>query len=373
MRVLIVAGVTGGHIYPGLAVANEIRKRNKDAVIEFVGVKGCLEDRIVPMEGYKVNHIKAAGFEKYSLRLKAKAFFEIFTGVADALKIINEFKPDIIIGMGSFITANVIWASRIKKIPSIIHEQNAYPGRAIKAAANFTDIIALSFEDTKKYFSEKNQKKIVVTGNPVRKEFEAFTKPIAKKTLKLSPHEKLILCLGGSLGAANINSAAIGMAKKFLSSKNIKIIIITGQKQYNDVLSRIDTKIHDNVKILPYADNMPVLLNACDLVICRGGATTLFENMTTSTPGIYIPYPYASNDHQKKNIEYITSRGGGVMIEDKDLNEELLYEKVSEIIYSDAKLEEMRQNVASAAVHGMLDTFHNEIIKLIEKKAKHKK
>ena len=105
MRVLIVAGVTGGHIYPGIAVANEIRKRSPNAVIEFVGVEGCLENRIVPMEGYKVNHIRAAGFEKYSLKLKVKAFFETFSGIADALRIISTFKPDIIVGMGSFITA----------------------------------------------------------------------------------------------------------------------------------------------------------------------------------------------------------------------------------------------------------------------------
>ncbi len=368
MRVLIVAGVTGGHIYPGIAVANEIRKRDKDAQIEFIGVKGCLEDRIVPMEGYKVNHIKAAGFEKYSFKLKTKAFFEIFTGISDALKIIKQFKPDIVIGMGSFITANVIWASWLKRVPSIVHEQNEYPGRAIKAVAKFTDIIAVSFDDTRKYFDEKTQNKIVTTGNPVRKEFEAYTKEIARKTLKIKDNEKLILCLGGSLGAKNINNAAIGTAKRFINNTDIKIILITGQKQYEEVKNSIDLSLHKNVEIMSYSDNMPVLLNACDLVICRGGATTLFENMMTATPGIYIPYPYASNDHQRKNIEYITSRGGGKMILDKDLNDETLYKEVSEIIFDDKKRESMSKNAKSAASADVLDKIYNEISKLIKSK-----
>lgn len=368
MRVLIVAGVTGGHIYPGIAVANEIRKRDKNAVIEFVGVKGCLEDRVVPMEGYKVNHIKASGFEKYSLKLKTKAFFEIFTGVTDALKIIKQFKPDIVIGMGSFITASVIWASRLKHIPSIVHEQNEYPGRAIKAVAKFTDIIAVSFDDTKKYFDEKTRKKIVTTGNPVRKEFEAYTKEIARKTLKIKNNEKLILCLGGSLGAKNINDAAIGMAKRFAGNEDIKIILITGRNQYEQVCASIDLSSQKNIELMPYSDDMPVLLNACDLVVCRGGATTLFENMTTATPGIYIPYPYASNDHQRKNIEYITSRGGGVMIDDKDLNEQTLYNAAAEIIQNDNKREAMSKSAKAASVTDVLDKIYNEIISLAKSK-----
>lgn len=368
MRVLIVAGVTGGHIYPGIAVANEIKKRDKNAVIEFVGVKGCLEDRIVPMEGYKVNHIKASGFEKYSLRLKAKAFFEIFSGVSDALKIIKQFSPDIVVGMGSFITASVIWASRLKHIPSIVHEQNEYPGRAIKAVAKFTDVIAVSFDDTRKYFDEKTRKKIVTTGNPVRKEFEAYTKEIARKTLKIKDNEKVILCLGGSLGAKNINSAALGMAKKFAGNKDIKIILITGRKQYAEVCESIDLNLYKNIEILPYSDDMPVLLNACDLVVCRGGATTLFENMTTATPGIYIPYPYASNDHQTKNIEYIVSSGGGVMIADKDLNEETLYSAAAEIILNDEKRKTMSKSAKAAGAEDALDKIYNEILLLTKSK-----
>jgi UDP-N-acetylglucosamine--N-acetylmuramyl-(pentapeptide) pyrophosphoryl-undecaprenol N-acetylglucosamine transferase len=253
-------------------------------------------------------------------------------------------------------------------VPSIIHEQNEYPGRAIKAAAKFTDTIALSFEDSKKYFSDKMQRKIVVTGNPVRKEFEAYTKEIARKTLKLNKEDKLILCLGGSLGARNINTAALEMAKKFKDHKNIKIYLITGQKQYEQMLNSIDLSVNANVKIMPYSDEMPLLLNACDLVICRGGASTLFENMITATPGIYIPYPYASADHQRKNINYITSRGGGVMIEDESLDEDTLYNEVSRIIFDDKKIEQMSKNAKAASAGNALDKFYTEIIKLTKDK-----
>jgi UDP-N-acetylglucosamine--N-acetylmuramyl-(pentapeptide) pyrophosphoryl-undecaprenol N-acetylglucosamine transferase len=365
MRVLVVAGITGGHIYPGIAIANEIRLKNKNAVIEFVGVEGCMEDRVVPLEGYKVNHIKAAGFEKYSLKLKVKAFFEIFTGLSDAFKIINEFKPDIVIGMGSFITASMVWAGWLKKVPSIVHEQNAYPGRAIKAVAPFASKIIISFESSKKYFSRKLHEKIILTGNPVRKEFDAYSKEIARKTLRIKDNEKIILCIGGSLGAKKINNAAIELAEKLHSSTDIKIIIVTGRKQYDEVTESVGTKIYKNIELLPYADNMPVLLNACDLVICRGGATTLFENMTTGTPGIYIPYPYASADHQRENINYITSHGGGLMIEDDQLSGDRLYEKVSGIIFDEKKLQQMSVNAKNAAPENVLENFYREIIKII--------
>jgi UDP-N-acetylglucosamine--N-acetylmuramyl-(pentapeptide) pyrophosphoryl-undecaprenol N-acetylglucosamine transferase len=365
MRVLVVAGITGGHIYPGIAIANEIRLKNKDAVIEFVGVEGCLEDRVVPLEGYKVNHIKAAGFEKYSLKLKVKAFFEIFTGLSDAIKIINEFKPDVVIGMGSFITASMVWASWLKKVPSIVHEQNAYPGRAIKAVAPFTNKIAISFESSKKYFSKRLQNKIILTGNPVRKEFEAYSKEVSRKTLKLKNDEKIILCLGGSLGAKKINNAAIELARKLQNYKNIKIIIITGKRQYDEVERNVDLNIYKNIELLAYADNMPILLNVCDLVICRGGATTLFENMITATPGIYIPYPYASADHQRENINYITSQGGGFMIEDNQLNGDSLYDKVSKIIFDDKNLQQMSVNAMNAAPQNVLEKFYSEIMKII--------
>jgi UDP-N-acetylglucosamine--N-acetylmuramyl-(pentapeptide) pyrophosphoryl-undecaprenol N-acetylglucosamine transferase len=174
--------------------------------------------------------------------------------------------------------------------------------------------------------------------------------------------------LGGSLGARNINNAALGMAKRFINNKEIKTILITGQKQYEEVKNSIDLSSYKNVEIMPYSDEMPVLLNACDIVICRGGATTLFENMMTATPGVYIPYPYASNDHQRKNIEYITSRGGGVMILDKDLNEYTLYSEVSEIIFDDAKRKAMSKNAKAAAVADVLDKIYDEILKLTKSK-----
>ena len=158
------------------------------------------------------------------------------------------------------------------------------------------------------------------------------------------------------------------MAKKLKSHTDIKIILITGQKQYEQVKTAIDLDEYTNIELMPYADNMPVLLNACDLVICRGGATTLFENMATATPGIYIPYPYASADHQRKNIEYITSRGGGVMIEDSELNTDTLYEQVSNIIFDSKVRKQMSEAAYSASVHDVLDKFYAEILKLINKK-----
>ncbi len=365
MRILIAAGVTGGHIYPGIAIANEIKRLHPDAVVEFVGIQGCMEERIVPREGFGLNYIKSSGFETYSLKLKIKAFFDTFTGVVDGMKIINRFKPDVVVGMGSFITANMVWAASLKRVPSVVHEQNEYPGRAIKAVANYTDTIAVSFEDTRRYFSQKQQKKVVLTGNPVRKEFEAYTREIARKSLKIGEREKLILCLGGSLGAKSINLSVIGMARMLKEEKRVKIILISGTAQSEQIMQSAQAEQLENMTVLAYSDEMPMLLNAADVVVCRGGATTLFENIMTATPGVYIPYPHAANDHQRKNIEYITSRGGGVMLDDAQLNAESLYKAVTGIIFDEKRLKAMSENAKGAAPSDALSRLYNEIEKLL--------
>lgn len=366
MKILIAAGVTGGHIYPGIAIANEIKRRHPEADIEFVGIQGCIEERIIPREGYRLNFIQSSGFETYSLKLKVRAFFETFTGVFDGIKIIRRFKPDVIVGMGSFITANMVWAAYLKRIPSIVHEQNEYPGRAIKAVANYTNTIAVSFEDTQRYFSEKQQKKVVLTGNPVRKEFEAYTRESAREKLKLKKNEKLILCLGGSLGAKSINLSTVGMARMLQDRSEVKIILISGSAQNAEIVQSVQNEGIENLQVLSYSDDMPVLLNAADLVVCRGGATTLFENIMTATPGVYIPYPHATNDHQRKNINYITSRGGGELLEDAQLNAESLYRTVTKILFDEKRLREMSENAKGAAPSDALCRLYCEIEKLLD-------
>ncbi|NLL49840.1 MAG: undecaprenyldiphospho-muramoylpentapeptide beta-N-acetylglucosaminyltransferase [Eubacteriaceae bacterium] len=367
MRVLIAAAVTGGHIYPALAIAEELKIRSDgNDTIEFIGIKGKLEDEIVVGAGYKVHHISATGFEKSSLKKRIKALLLMRKAYSDASKIIKDFAPDVVVGMGGFVTAYTVWAARRHKVPALLHEQNAYPGRAVRAAARFCDSIALSLEDAKAYFPAKQQKKIVITGNPVRREFEQYTQRAAREKLGISEEICLVLALGGSQGARNINQAVVGAATQIADDK-LQFILLTGSGHYEDVKALLQEQgKQENIQLLPYSNEMPLLLNACDLVICRGGATTLFENMAAGKAGIYIPYPYAANDHQRHNIAYIVSRGGGILLEDKGLSPQNLAEAICEMISDKDRLEQMSQCAKNASPKEVL----SKICKAIENLAK---
>ncbi len=365
MRVLIAAAVTGGHIYPGLAIAEELKARGgEDVVVEFMGIEGKLEDKILGKAGYIVHHISAAGFEKSSLKKRIKAAALMVRAYKDAAKIIKDFAPDVVVGMGGFVTAYAIAAARRQKVPTLMHEQNAYPGRAVRAAARFCDVIALSLEDAKKHFPPKQQKKIIVTGNPVRRAFAEYSQSQAREQLGIKQEGCLVLALGGSQGARNINQAVIGTAAK-MKDRAVRFILLTGQNHYEDVKTLLQAQeVRDNIELLPYSNDMPLLLNACDIVVCRGGATTLFENMAAGKPGIYIPYPYAANDHQRHNIAYIVDKGGGIMLEDKGLSAAQLAESIDGLIGDKERLAHMAMCAKQAAPAGVLDKICLAIEKL---------
>lgn len=347
---MIAAAVTGGHIYPGLAIAEELKIRSGgENVIEFIGIEGRLEDTVLVGAGYKVYHISAAGFEKNSLKKRIKALALMLRAYRDASRIIEKFSPDVVVGMGGFVTAYAVWAARRHKVPALIHEQNAYPGRAVRAAARFCDVIALSLEDAKKFFSPKQQKKIIVTGNPVRREFAEYLQSQARDELGIKQEDCLVLALGGSQGARNINQAVLGAAAK-MKDRAVRFILLTGQGHYEDVKTLLHAQeIRANIELLPYSNDMPQLLNACDIVVCRGGATTLFENMAAGKPGIYIPYPYAANDHQRHNIAYIVNKGGGMMLEDKGLNADELAGAIDVLLSDKERLMLMSRRAKEAA------------------------
>ncbi len=341
MKVLISGGGTGGHIYPGLAVARNLKLEG--AEITFVGTEEGLESQIIPQSGYQLKTINVEGLpRKISLRL-FKAILKSGIGLLEAWKIINEFKPDIVVGTGGYVCGPVVLAAALNGLPTLIHEQNAYPGLTNKLLARFVDKIALSDISAKDYFS--NPEKIVLTGNPVRPEILSKGESEAYRELGFDSNKKVILVFGGSRGARSINQVLIGMYRKFLDS-NLQLLHITGKTDFEAVKREseeagIDNLQRGNIIIKPYEHNMEAALAVADIVIARAGATGLAEITALGIPAILIPYPYAAEDHQEYNARSLEENGAARVILDHNLTTDTLFEVLTELVGDEQQLKKM--------------------------------
>lgn len=367
MKIMIAAGGTGGHIYPGIAIAKYIQKNNTDVEILFVGTKKGLEKEIVPNEGFNIKLIRVRGFERRITLDTFKSVKELFLGLKDAKKIIQTFNPDMVIGTGGYVCGPILFMASRKRIPTLIHEQNAFPGITNRILSRFVDKIAVSFIEAKEYFNNKD--KIFVSGNPIRDDFKVNNKNKAREELGIPKNATLITVMGGSQGALSINSSMIDVIKKYKNDQEVYIIHITGKNQYDKIISNLESnKINiDNIKnieVLPYSFKIPILFCASDLIVSRSGAMTVSEICAVGRASILIPYPYATNNHQEYNARVITEKKGGVLIKDADLNGEKLYENIQSLINNKKKLHEMENITSKLGILNADALIYNEINKL---------
>ena len=345
MKFLISGGGTGGHIYPALAIANEIKNRYNDADILYVGTKEGLESELVPKEGYKFKTIRVKGLPR---KLSVEAFSaikELFLGLDDAKKIIKEFQPDIAIGTGGYVCGPVVYMASRKKIPTIIHEQNAFPGITNKILSRNVDKIAASFEESKKYF--KYPEKVVITGNPVRKSLVTVNIESAYKNININPSIPFILSFGGSGGQKKLNDSMLYVIKENVNNKNIQILHVTGKRFYDkfiDDLKSSNIEFRSNIQVIPYLFNIPDALNIADLVITSAGAITLAEVTAVGVPSIIIPKAYTAENHQEYNARAIEEKDAGVMILESDLNGKFLNDTIYKLVEDREKLSTMARN-----------------------------
>lgn len=266
MKYLFAGGGTGGHIYPAIAIAKEILKNEKNAQILFVGTKKGLENELVPREGFELKTITVQGFKRKLSLDTLKTIYKAMVGLKEANNILNEFKPDVVIGTGGYVCGPVLMMAALKGIPTLIHEQNAFPGLTNKVLSRFVKVVAVSFEESVKYF--KNKEKVVVTGNPIRRELLKVTKEEGLKNLGFYSDKPLIVSVGGSRGAEKINFTMVEFLKQ--KDKNLQVLIITGANQYEKVLEKVKTEtidIDETVKIIPYCHNMQDVYAAADIII----------------------------------------------------------------------------------------------------------
>lgn len=359
MKILIVAGGTGGHITPGIAIANMLRERGDN--VKFVGTETGMEKDLVPKAGYDLEYIHAEGLHRGLSLKNIKTLMTLKKGIDDCLKIIDTEKPDIVIGTGGYVTAPLMIAGIKRKIPTMIHESNALPGKTTIWLSKKVDVIALGFEDAKKRVP--NAKCAVFTGNPTKMD-DSLNKDEMKK--KLGLEGKSVLIFGGSQGARKINDTIIDMINEN-KDLSYKVIYATGPKNYDEVISKINVE-NSRFKVEKYIYNMPEVMAASDLVVCRSGALTVTEISVLGVPSIMIPFPYAAENHQYYNAKTIEDAGAGIIIEEKDLTKDVLEDKIESIINDDKKLMEMSLNAKKVGDNKAIERIENEIDKLVVKK-----
>ena len=363
MKVIIAAAGTGGHINPGIAIANVIKKHNPDAEITFVGTPRGLENDLVPRAGYKLKTIEAYG-------IKRKISFSNFKNACKTLKsyktaknIIKEIKPDIVIGTGGYICGPVFSNAFKYRIPTLIHESNAFPGVAVKVLSKKVNTVLVGFEDAKKRLPKA--KNIVVTGTPTKINKINLTeeqKSKIREELHINNKLPTALVFGGSQGAESINKCFMDIINN-QKNKDYQIIWAVGKKNYEEMRKNITNDY--NAKIVPYIYNMEEMLNFADLVVARSGAMTITEVAKCNKPAIFIPYPYATENHQEYNAKVLANIGAAEIILDKNLNPDELNSKITGILTNQAKLNQMSKNAGKVAIEDVQEKIYREIEKLI--------
>lgn len=343
MRIIFAGGGTGGHIYPAVAIAKEIIERDKDVEVLFVGTEKGLENTIIPMEGFQFKKIKVRGFSRKINFENVIAVKEVLLSFIDAYKIIGDFKPDIVVGTGGYVCGSLLLTASLMGIPTLIHEQNAFPGITNRILSRFVDKIALTFPEASRYLPQRE--KIRVTGNPLRSDITKISSIDGKSAFSFDINIPLILIAGGSRGAKKINESSLILAKECLDKKQYQILHMTGETQYDDVLKAygdlgisFDTTY---LKVMPYIHNMSYALAAADLIISRCGAGLISEITALGKPSILIPYPYAADNHQEYNARALEKSGAANVILERDLNQQMLLSEVKNLFQNYNYMEEM--------------------------------
>ena len=338
MRVLIAAGGTGGHIYPGIAVAKEILRREPKSEVRFVGTARGLESKLVPQAGFELSIIDSAGLKNVGLIARARGLLVLPKSLRDAGKAISQFRPDVVIGAGGYVSGPVVLTAALRKLPTLVMESNALPGWTNRVLARFVDKAAVSFDAALPYFRGK----AVVTGNPVRREF--FEIPQRKRDAT-GRGQFSILVFGGSQGAHAINEAMIAALPSLESLKDaLRITHQTGEADFEMARAAyLAAGWGERASVRKYIDNMVAAFADVDLVVCRAGATTTAELIAAGKASLMIPFPFAADDHQRRNAEALDRAGAGRMILQQDLSGERLAQEIAKLVREPKRITAMEQ------------------------------
>ena len=347
---------TGGHINPGLAIGKMYKEKGNEVI--FVGTENGLEKDLVPKAGFELKIIHAQGLHRGLSLRNFETFIKLNKGIAECINLVKSEKPSVVIGTGGYVTAPLMVAGLHLKIPTVIHESNALPGKTTFWLSRRIDLVALGFEDAKKHLPYA--KNAVFTGNPTSMN-PNFSKNEMKK--KLGINGKMLLVFGGSQGAKKINDTMVNLINNN-KLNDFNVIYATGTGNYDEVISNVKN-LPSNIKIEKYIYNMNEVMAAADLVICRSGALTVTEIGIVGVPSILIPFPYAAENHQFFNAKTLEDVGAGFVIEEKNLTDEILCDKIYEIIKDDNKILKMSNNAKKLGDNKALERIEKEVNKIL--------
>lgn len=361
-RFILSGGGTGGHIFPALAIADEIKKQLPNAEILFVGAEGKMEMQKVPEAGYKIFGLPIAGIQR-SLTLKNLSFpFKLLNSLKQAKKIVKNFKPDAVIGVGGYASGPTLRAASNLGIPCLLQEQNSYAGLTNKWLKKKVKQICVAYEGMDKYFPAS---KLNLTGNPIRKNLlDLPDRTKAIKSFNLDERKKTILVLGGSLGARTINES-IAQNLDLLAKEDYQVLWQTGKLYHNEMLTRSKNTNKEQLKVLEFIKNMDEAYAAADIIITRAGALSVSELQVVGKPVIFVPSPNVAEDHQTKNAQALTKENAALMVADAQAVKDLL-PKAFELLEDTEKQKQLSENIKKMAKPTATENIVSIIFKMIE-------
>ncbi len=351
MKVILSGGGTGGHIYPAVAIADQIRRLRPEAEILFVGTEKGMERELVPQSGYPIRFITVSGFDRHNLLKSVKTMADLRKGLHEAKKILREERPDLVIGTGGYVCGPVVRTAARMGIPCYLHEQNALPGMTNRMLEKEVRKIFISFAEGAEHFQCKE--KLIVTGNPVRAAFFETDPAACRARLGLGPEDFFLLCFGGSRGAGRINEVMLESLPRLLDVPGMRVCFITGKYYYDEIEAKLREQgllEREALTLMPYASEIQDLMAAADLLISRAGALTVSEITACGKVSIFIPSPNVTGNHQYFNAKVVADRGGGLLLEEKDLSAETLCRSVLGLAEDREELARMAQASASLGI-----------------------
>lgn len=365
MNILISGGGTGGHIFPALSIAGEIKRRFPQANILFVGAEGRMEMEKVPAAGFPIKGLPVAGIDRKNPIKAAKAVFKLFKSMTMARRIVSDFKPDIAIGVGGYASGPVLKAAQQAGVPTLLQEQNSYAGVTNKLLAKQAKCICVAYEGMERFFDAS---KIILTGNPVRRNLLecSVTPQEARKEMGLDPHKKTILIIGGSLGARTINNAMMAGLDKIGHASDVQVVWQSGKYYDTECRKALEASGVTNVMQVPFIAHMDIAYRAATLVVSRAGASSVSELQLLGKASILVPSPNVAEDHQTKNAMALVDRNAAIMVKDGCAVDRLV-PTMLRYVADDDVIEALSRNVAAMALPDADRAIVDHVVAIINK------
>ena len=357
MKAIVVAGGTGGHIYPALAIINKIKEKEENSEFLYIGTSDRMEKDIIPNLGIKFIGLEMTGLNRANPLSNIEVFRKFNNAVKESRKIIKDFKPEVVIGAGGYITAPVLYAAHKEGIPILIHEQNSIPGVSNKFIGNFANRVCVSLPNSVNLFPKD---KVVYTGNPRSEEIIKVEK-LSKTELGFKKNKKLVVVVMGSLGSTTMTEKIKELIPAF-NGKDYQVLIITGKKYYDEYK---DIELDDNVKVVPFMENLINLLKDSDLIVSRAGASTIAEITAIGLPAILVPSPYVTNNHQYKNAKELEDAGACRIVTEEDFSKDTIISEIDNMFSDEKAYNKMVESSKKLGITDSATRIYEEVRKII--------